>query len=66
LVDAVAQCIWIRLRIYLRLGPTDETWHCDYAALPEMAQAPLRLTAREMLDLMFDAEDELQKTPAKV
>lgn len=65
LVDAVAQCIWIRLRVYLRLGPKDETWLCDYADLPAMSQAPLRLTAREMLDLMFDAEDDLQKTQAK-
>ena len=49
LVDAVAQCIWIRLRVYLRLGRGDETWLCDYGDLPEMSRAPLRLTAMEMI-----------------
>ncbi len=57
LVDAFAQCIWIRLRLYLRLGPSaDHVWQCDYADLPDISKAPLRLTARDMLDLTLQDE----------
>lgn len=71
LVDAFAQCLWIRLRIYLRLGLSpDETWLCDFDDLPDMSKAPLRCTARDMLDLTFRQQagdrtnDSTSETPA--
>lgn len=59
LLDAFAQCLWIRLRTYLRFGirEDDPPWLCDFADLPTLAQSPLRNAARELLNLMFDHQD---------